>query len=630
MSGATVRDALQRAKAAKSRGGYKAALAELHRAASPADDFAAQAKLSKFFKELPKDALGLKEVKIAVIATSTVSHLSDALAFWLSNEGIRAHIHEAEYDTLTQTILDPASALYAFSPEIVIFFTNYRDVRCAVTPGSSADEVQRIVRAEADRFRGLWDILRERMPCTVIQNNADAPSHRVFGNFEGTAAWGSLNVLRLFNLSLAAAAGPGVVLFDLDFISSCYGKQRWHEQCYWYHSKHAFAPDATGMVAYSLARLIAAAKGLAKKCLVLDLDNTLWGGEVGDDGVEGIRLGHGAEGEAFVDFQIFILGLKSRGIVLAVCSRNDDQIAREAFRRHPDMRLKLDDFVVFKANWNDKAANIRAIAAELGLGLDSLVFVDDNPAERELVRRELPMVEVPELPLDPSDFRDALSSLCCFETVSFGAEDRDRSELYRANLDRHRFQEQCTDLAGYLASLEMEAEVLAFDDLHLPRIAQLINKSNQFNLTTTRYGESELLAFRQDPAKRCLAFKLKDRFGDNGLISAVILVKRGTELHIDTWVMSCRVLARGMEEFVIAEIAAAAKGAECVKIVGRYAPTEKNRLVADLYERLAFSRVGRESNGTTVWELGPENRGPRQETAIRRVFSGAAGQEGPR
>ncbi|MCQ9207312.1 MAG: HAD-IIIC family phosphatase [Omnitrophica bacterium] len=604
-------------------GEYQKVFSGLNRISMHTDDFLMQSKYAALFKAIPKDALALGEVRIAILATGTVSHFNDILSYWLAGEGLSAVIYEAPYGTVHQTILDPKSGLYAMKPDVVMIFTNYRDIKCDIPAGSSHEEAERVVKGAVGEFISLWHALRQNSDCYIMQNNADLPFHRVFGNYEGTAVWTRLNMLRNFNLELAKSVLPGVTIFDLDHISSAYGKKKWHDSRYWYHSKHAFALDATGLVAYDAAKVISATRGACKKCLIVDLDNTLWGGAIGDDGLEGIRLGNGPDGEAFVDFQKFLLKLKNRGIVLAVSSKNEEKIAKEPFLKHPHMQIKLDDVVAFRANWNDKVSNIKEIASSLNIGLDSIVFLDDNPAERQLVKSILPAVSVPELPEDPSNYRAALSSLSFFETVLFSGEDRAKTAYYRDNIKRSEFQEHFTDLSGYLENLDMEMTTGDFDSFNLPRIAQLINKSNQFHLTTTRYTESELKSVMEGDSSHCMYFKLKDCFGDNGLISAVILRKQGAEtLSVDTWVMSCRVLSRGAEEFVCGRIVSQAKRIGCKKIVGKYIPTKRNRLVALLYERLGFKKV-REGGGSTFWELDLDENTP----PVYRTFIREAGKE---
>ena len=488
-----------------------------------------------------------------------------------------------------------------------------------VPMGAAALEVEKIIDGEIAGITSLWEMLQKNLPCHIIQNNADLPPQRVFGNYEGNVVWSGSNFLRRFNLKLAQVVISGVTIFDLDMVSSVYGKKRWHDARYWYHSKHAFTLDAIGFVAFELSKQIVAIKGLAKKCIVLDLDNTLWGGVVGDDGLDGIVLGNGANGEALVDFQKYLLGLKNRGIILAVSSKNDEKIAKEPFLKHPDMQLKLEDIAVFSANWENKVDNIRKIAATLNLGLDSIVFVDDNPAERLLVRSLLPLVSVPEMPEDPTEFINMLNRHSYFETVSFSEEDKQRSDYYRQNASRNEFQKKHENISEYLKSLGMSATIGKFDKFNLPRIVQLINKSNQFHLTATRYLENEILALMEKNNIMGLYFKLKDRFGDNGLISVLILEKtRDDNLFINTWVMSCRVLMRGLEEFINEEIISLAKSLSCKKIIGKYTPTNKNKLVADLYRRLHFEFL-KEEAGVTFWALDLEKERPKCQTFISKA-----------
>ncbi len=572
----------------------------LRRAVRPEDAFVVQAQAAKLYRSFSAEALDLRPLKIALVASSTVDHFADVLRFWLATVGIAAEFHIAPFDMVVQTVLLEGSEFYAFQPDIVWLFTSHRDVRLDVAAGADAASVRSAVANSVRQQVELWRTLLERLNCLVIQNNADCPADDPFSNMAGVAAWGSRNVLRAYNVELGAAALPGVVVYDIDHVASVYGRRQWFDNRFWFHSKHAFALDAIGLVASSAARLMAAAKGLVKKCLVLDLDNTLWGGVIGDDGIDRIRLGMKGDGEAFVAFQAYLHALKERGIILAVCSKNEEATAKEVFERHPDMRLGLADISAFHANWNNKVDNLREIAAALNIGIDSLVFVDDNPAEREMVRQFLPMVAVPELPDDPAGFVEALASHCYFETVSFSGEDRERTRYYREDALRTELRVSFKDTANYLSSLQMTGEIGSLDAFHLPRMAQLINKSNQFHLTGTRYTEAELLAMAARPDIEIRYFKLRDRFGDNGLIAVLVLRSAEGELHIDTWVMSCRVLARSMEEFICNEILRIARKRACGAVIGRYRPSAKNKLVADLYERLAFDKL-LDQSGTTTW-----------------------------
>ena len=589
-------------KAAAKMGNHDEAFHRLRHALAIDAPFVDQARAAKLLRSIAIDRLKLYPLRVAIVASSTVDHLSDVLRYWLATAGFNAEIYIAPFDMVIQTVFDKDSPLYAFDPDIVWLFTGYRNIHLQIPSGADKSTVDKAVRGAMSQQVRLWETLLSRLNCTVFQNNADLPADDPFGNIAGAALWGARAALRLYNVELAAAATPGVIIFDIDHLASEFGRRQWFDDRYWYHSKHAFSLDAIGLVANAAARLVAAAKGVAKKCLVLDLDNTLWGGVIGDDGLDGIKLGPKADGEAYMAFQSYLLALKERGVILAVCSKNEEANAKEPFERHPDMRLRLDDIAVFRANWNNKVDNIRDIAATLNIGIDSLVFVDDNPAERAIVRQFLPMVEVPELPDDPAGYIAAIARYRYFETVVFSSEDRERARYYQENARRAELKLSFEDTADYLRSLDMSGGVGPLDTFHLPRIAQLINKSNQFHLTGTRHSESDLLAMNEKPEYVLRYFKLRDRFGDNGLIAVLVLRVDSGILHIDTWVMSCRVLARSMEEFICNEILHVAREQRCAKIVGTYRRSAKNGLVADLYKRLGFTKEG-EADNIAIWSF---------------------------
>jgi FkbH-like protein len=589
-------------KALVTDGRHIEALAILARLARFDDEFVNQRKHARLFRVMEKAGLGLRPLKLALLASSTTDHLVEVLTLWLALEGFVAEIYTSPFDTVPQTVVDPSSGLYAFNPDIVWFFSGWRDLRISAPPGADRAQVEEAVSAAVDATAELWMKLRDYSPAVIVQNNADIPAIDVFGNHEANVHWSARSLMRRYNLALADRVESGICIFDLDHLSGVYGKDRWSEQRHWHHSKHAITFDALGLTCFSFARIAGALKGQSKKCLVLDLDNTLWGGVIGDDGIEGIKLGSGADGEAFVHFQKYVLALKNRGVILAVCSKNEAAIASEAFANHPDMQLRLEDIAVFRVNWDNKADNIRAIADSLNIGLDSIVFVDDNPAERALVRKFLPMVAVPELPEDPAGYVEALHRNRYFETVSFSREDGQRADYYRANARRDEMRRQFTDQTAFQQSLLMEAEIGGVEGFYLSRSSQLINKSNQFHLTGVRYSDAEVSAIlkRVDWVGR--HFILRDRFGDNGLISVVLLRRDGRRLHIDTWVMSCRVLGRCMEEFIANEIIKVARETGCSSIIGRYVPSKKNKLVENLYQRLGFALVSAD-NGITEWEM---------------------------
>jgi len=414
------------------------------------------------------------------------------------------------------------------------------------------------------------------------------------------------SLLANINQELAQfVAGSGDVLLDAAALAQTVGLAEWHNPRLWNMAKFSFSEELIPLYADHVARIVAAMRGKSGKVLVLDLDNTLWGGVIGDDGLEGINVSQGdAVGEAHLAVQRMALDLRQRGIVLAVSSKNTDEVARVPFERHPEMLLKLEHIAVFQANWNDKATNIQSIAAELSLGLDAMVFLDDNPAERGLVRKLLPEVAVPELPEDPAYYARTLAAGGYFEAVAFANEDLKRAGYYQDNAKRAKLQKQVGGLDAYLASLDMTITFQPFDATGRARIVQLINKSNQYNLTTRRYTDPEVAAAESDPRVFTLQVRLADIFGDNGMISVIICrPDEAAVWNIDTWLMSCRVLGRRVENMVLREIVARARAAGIVKLKGVYKPTDRNALVVDHYSKLGFTKTGGDDTGTTQWEF---------------------------
>jgi FkbH-like protein len=615
---ASFKAALARVRTTAEAGDHRAAFADLRTAVTPEADFVDQARAARLIATFDMASVGLRRLRIALVAGSTLDHFAPVLRLWLADAGFDAEIMITPFDTAVQSVLDPASALHQWKPDIVWLFATHRDLELEPGPDASQEAIAESVGGAIAARETLWSNLRDRIGCLVVDNIADIPTDDPFGNLAGSAPWGRRTLIRQYNVELAAAAPSGVVLFDLDHIASLWGKRRWEDARYWYHSRHAFALDASGMVAHAAARLLAGARGLAKKCLVLDLDNTLWGGVIGDDGLAGIQLGSGASGEAFVAFQAFVKSLKERGVILAACSKNDPETAASVFRDHPDSVLRLDDFAVFIANWDNKADNIRDIATRLNIGLDALVFVDDNPLERDIVRRHLPDVAVVDLPEDPSGFIAALARGAWFEAVAFSSEDRERSRYYADNAKRAAVRASFVDMDAYLAGLEMTAVVDDADPFHLPRMAQLIGKSNQFHLTGTRYSEADLLSISSRPAWHVRRVHLADRFGDNGLIACLVLHAANGTLHIDTWVMSCRVLGRTVEEFIACKLQEIARQNGCNRLSGRYVRSPKNNLVAGLYARLGFVPA-MECTTATDWIYEIADARPAWKTWVRQV-----------
>ncbi len=518
--------------------------------------------------------------------------------------GIGITSYECPFGQYRQEILDPNSGLHRFSPDIVVLATHAGET--ALPPMS--DDPAAAVEGELRRWTGLWSALAERSQARLVQHNFALPPEAPMGHLGARLPGSRYRMLLAVNAALGEAAGDRVSVVDCDRVASWFGKRRWFDDKYWALAKQAVSLEAIPVLARHTAAVMAADLGLSRKCLVLDLDNTLWGGVIGEDGLAGIALGAGPLGEAFVAFQGLIRQLKDKGVILAVCSKNNEADARLPFQEHPDMVLRLEDIACFMANWNPKPENLRAIARVLNIGLDSLVFVDDNPAEREVVRQLVPEVDVLTLPADPMHYARALGDCLSFETSSFTAEDAERTRQYQAQARIAELESAATSLEEFHRSLHMQALVTPFDELHLPRIVQLIGKTNQFNLTTRRHSLSTVRKFMED--ERCvhLALKLRDRFTDHGLVSVLIAFKKGDALEIDTWLMSCRVIGRTVEAELLSHLCRHAQRLHCQRLRGTYIPTAKNAMVRDVFERFGFQLVS-ETQEATVWEYDLANAG---------------------
>ena len=541
---------------------------------------------------------------VAVLADCSTQHLQPVLEALFARAGIDATVHLGEFDTIEQEILDPSSALYAVAPDCVVLLQSTQALRDRYFDARG----DRAAFAEdtAARTVGLWDALALRLPATLIQSIYVRPQERLFGNYDLKVAESLGAVVMALNATLAeqARSRAHVLLADIDAIASWVGRRSFFDERLWALAKVPCALEHLPLIAQSIVDVVASTVGRGVKCVVVDLDNTLWGGVIGDDGIEGIVIGHTGDGEPYVRVQQFLRELARRGILLAVCSKNEEAAALQPFRDHPEMVLGEEDFALFVANWDSKADNLRVIQQRLNIGFDAMVFLDDNPFERNLVRRYLPEVIVPELPDEPAEYVRALAELNLFETSSFTAADRARTALYRHAGARQTLASSFTNVADYLQSLEMKITVRPFDALQLPRVAQLIQRSNQFNLTTRRYGVAECEALMHDTACTSLYVSLADRFGDYGLISVVVAKHEHDVARLDLWLMSCRVLSRGVEEFTMNRIVELARARAARWLLGEYIPTAKNKMVQDFYGRFGFRRDAvDETTGSTTWVL---------------------------
>ena len=557
-------------------------------------------------------------IRLAVLASSTVDHLLPAIRVGGLRRDLWIDIHTPDYGQYTQALMDPTSELHAFQPTAVLFALDAHHLLAGIEPGGDPAAVEQRIARIGEDLAAQWVRARQAFQCQVLQQTVLPLFPPLFGGNEhrlpGSQYWA---VQQLNDTLRQRADAEGVDLLSLDAQIAADGLGGWHDPALWHRAKQEIHPLAAPVYGDLVARLLAASLGRSAKALVLDLDNTLWGGVIGDDGLEGIKLGQGsALGEAFVAFQRYARDLSKRGVILAVCSKNDEANAIEPFEKHPDMVLKRTDIACFVANWTDKAENIRQIAAMLNIGLDSLVFADDNPAERAIVRRELPMVAVPELPEDPTLWPATLAAAGYFESLRLTSEDLERTGQYQANLKRGSLMASATDLDGYLRSLEMRASWNRFDRVGQARVVQLINKTNQFNLTTRRVTDEQIAALIEDDRALTLQIRLTDTFGDNGIIAIVIgLFDPGTrDIRIDTCLMSCRVLGRQMEEETLNLVVQQARALGATRLIGVYRPTAKNGMVREHYRKLGFAEAGSE-NETTEWTLALDGWTPRP-TAI--------------
>jgi FkbH-like protein len=584
----------------------------------PGLDYTTATALHRLLKQVRQTIPTKPTTKIAVLGSVTTRQLIDLIDLYLQTGRINAEFYESDYGTIHQEFLDPNSGLYDFRPDLALIIPTWRDLHDKPRLNDSQEEVRTKVDGEVATWTTLWRNAESRLKCQVIQSNFALPPWRVMGNLETRHPAGFSRYISLVNHALADAAPLGVTIHDVDQLASAAGRWAWSDERFFHQAKLPCSPEHLVDYAHSLASLIIAQLGAARKCLVLDLDNTLWGGVIGDDGLGGIRLGQGdPEGEAFIGFQRYVKSLGARGVILAVCSKNDDAIAREVFEKHSEMVLRLEDISCFVANWDDKAANLARIAERLNIGINSLVFFDDNPAERSIVRQLQPDVAVPEVPAEPAHYIRALDTHRYFEAMAISAEDLKRTQFYRADLQRQELESTVSDVDSFLKSIDMVARIGPVVDATLERTVQLINRSNQFNLTTRRYSNADLIGLLSNESWMTRTISLCDRFGDNGLISVLLAREDGDALVIDTWVMSCRVLKRGVERLLLNSLAAYARSRGLGSIVGEYIPTQKNGLVRDHYRNLGFSPMGNHQAGPSRWELRVDNEWSPLEHFIR-------------
>lgn len=549
---------------------------------------------------------GLHDIRIAVLGGTTTNEFVDLLEVLLLDSGFRPAFYQSEYGRYYEDAVLEPERIADFRPDVVYIHTCSVNIRAFPPVSCCETKFADIVQAEMNRYRSIWTSIGEAVGCQIVQNNFELPFNAILGNFDAVSPGGATRFINELNrcFALEAVANPRLTLQDLFSISARVGLSHWYDHDRWFSYKIAHTVEGTWAIASSLTALVRAMHGLSRKVLVLDLDNTLWGGVIGEDGADKIVLGRETPvAEAYTAFQDYCLSLRERGVLLAVCSKNDEEVAKLGFS-HPDSVLKLEHFSAFKANWEAKHENILAISHELNLGVDSFVFVDDNPAERAIVEAQIPSVAVPNVGDEVAKYASVIEAERYFEPLLLGKEDLSRAKLYQENTQRANLKQRFANYGEYLDSLGMTAEIGFFNSTYVERITQLTNKSNQFNLTTRRYTVAEIESIMSDGGYIGIYGKLIDRFGDNGLISVILGRVDENELHLDVWLMSCRVLKREMEIAMLDGLVERAKDKGISVIVGYYLPTGKNGMVADHFNKLGFAFVSKdEGTGATIWSL---------------------------
>ncbi len=554
---------------------------------------------SQLKKNLKKDFSKFKAVKVAVLADTSTQFLVQSLRGMGFEYGFDLQIWEAGFNQIERQIYDPASELYEFEPEFTIIYKSSHKLLDKYNK-LTANQRCLLASSELELIENIYSTLIFNSKTKVIYYNYTEIDDAVFGNFANKTESSFLFQLRKlnFDLMIYASKNNGLYLCDISSIQNQTGRAIYFQASVYINAEMAMSFDVLPKVASKTIDIINSLSGRFKKCVILDLDNTIWGGTIGEDGLENIQIGSLGIGKAFSEFQHWIKKLKSRGIIITVCSKNNETKAKEPFEKHPDMVLRLEDIAVFISNWNNKVDNIRQIQGILNIGYDSMVFIDNDSFERNVVRENIPEITVPELPQDPADYLEYLYALNLFETTSFTDEDAGRTRLYQIETMRNIIQSKFTNEDDFLKSLNMSSSVEPFNKFNVPRIAQLSQRSNQFNLRTVRYTEADIERLSVSEHYFTFAFTLKDKFGDYGLISAAILQEESCKtLFIDTWFMSCRALKRGVENFVLNTIAAFAKNKGYVLIKGEYIPTAKNEMVRDHYLNLGFNK------SNNFWEM---------------------------
>lgn len=558
----------------------------------PFDPFELIRKKRSIKRQLLDSNYEYEEIKIAILSGSTVAEIKELLELFLLKEKIRPIFYESDYNKYFETIVFGDKKLIEFSPDLIYIHTSQINIRFNSSNNTEIGFSEQL-HNEFSRFEAIWKTIKDQFNCDVIQNNFEMPDYRTLGNYDSYSFLGRTHFILEINrmISEFAKNNKWFHINDINYLASWLGLRKWSDRSFWYSYKYCLSAEAIPYLSFNISNIIKAIYGKSKKCLVLDLDNTLWGGVIGDCGPEKIKVGkETAISEAYSSFQEYLLELKNRGIVLTICSKNELENAEKGLK-HPDSILSPDDFVSMQVNWSNKDENIIKISKNVNLGIDSFVFVDDNPAERELVQSSLPQVAVPNIGSDITKFIDIIDKSGFFETIRISSDDINRNKEYENNKKRKNLQESFQSYDEFLLSLQMEAEIKYFTPIYLDRITQLINKTNQFNLTTRRYNLSEIDAIFNNQNYLSIYGKLIDKFGDNGVVSVIIAERQEQTLIINLWIMSCRVFKRDMEYAMFDYVVHDCMQNKINKIKGIYLETNKNSYVKDLYSSLGFTKI---------------------------------------
>lgn len=560
----------------------------------------------KIYKQIAKD-LNFHKFNIAILRSITIEPMLPFIKVKCFENKINPELYLGDYNIFDQEIVNKNSGLYNFKPDVLIIFSRLEEI-CPRLVNSyielSSEKVEMEIKNLLDKIERLLSTFRANSNAKIILHNFELPAFPIFGIIDIQHERSQKRVFNKINTGLVEIVKKyeEVYLLDYEHLVSLYGKKNWFDEKLWFMAKAPISRVGLEALANEYVKYFKAMLGLTKKCIVLDLDNTLWGGILGEEGIEGIKIGHTSPGNAFIDFQRELLKLYQKGFVLAINSKNNEENVIEVFDKHPDMVLRKKHFASIKINWIDKVQNMKDIAEELNIGLDTLVFFDDSPVERELIKQQLPEIHTVELPNNPHLYSKILRELPDFQMLSFTEEDRKRGKIYYEQIKRKKLKESVTSLEGFYISLEMEAIIKRNDNFSIPRLAKMTQKTNQFNLTTIRYSETDISNFVASNDHCVYSLQLIDKFGDNGVVGEIIIKESGDAWEIDSFLLSCRVIGRTVETALLSHIIDEARKANIKSIIGKYIPTSKNFVVKSLYKDHGFELV-KENGGTTIWKL---------------------------